>query len=146
MQNVQVVMKNRQIPLLLGRKFKKTLVNTEKRWYTNPKKCVAKQSFRNLNDERIQKMNKTQLIDVVAAKTDLKKKDADAAVAAVFEAIEEALIAGEKIQIIGFGSFDVKERAARTGRNPATGAEIKIPASKYPSFSAGKALKEKVNG
>lgn len=91
-------------------------------------------------------MNKTQLIDVVAAKTGLKKKDADAAVVAVFDAIEEALVAGEKIQIIGFGSFDVKERAARTGRNPATGAQIKIAASKYPSFSAGKALKEKVNG
>ena len=80
-------------------------------------------------------MNKTQLIDVVAAKTGLKKKDADAAVVAVFDALEEALVAGEKIQIIGFGR-----------RNPATGEEIKIAASKYPSFSAGKALKEKVNG
>lgn len=67
-------------------------------------------------------MNKTQLIDVVATKTGLKKKDADAAVAAIFEAIEEALVAGEKVQVIGFGSFEVKERAARTGRNPATGS------------------------
>ncbi len=91
-------------------------------------------------------MNKTQLIDVVAAKTDLKKKDAEAAVAAVIGAIEDALTAGEKVQLIGFGTFEVKERAARTGRNPATGATIKIAASKYPAFSAGKALKDKVNG
>ena len=91
-------------------------------------------------------MNKTQLIDVVASKTGLKKKEADAAVAAVLDAIEEALVAGEKVQLIGFGSFEVKERGARTGRNPATGAEITIPASKYPAFSAGKALKEKVTG
>ena len=91
-------------------------------------------------------MNKTQLIDVVAAKTDLKKKDAEAAVAAVIGAIEDALTAGEKVQLIGFGTFEVKERAACTGRNPATGATIKIAASKYPAFSAGKALKDKVNG
>ena len=90
-------------------------------------------------------MNKTQLIDVVAAKTDLKKKDADAAVAAVLDAVAEALAAGEKVQLIGFGTFEVEERAARTGRNPATGAEITIPACKYPAFSAGAKLKEKVN-
>ena len=85
-------------------------------------------------------MNKTQLIDVVAAKTDLKKKDAEAAVAAVLDAVAEALAAGDKVQLIGFGTFEVKERAARTGRNPATGAEIKIPACKYPAFSAGAKL------
>ena len=90
-------------------------------------------------------MNKTQLIDVVAAKTDLKKKDAEAAVAAVLDAVAEALAAGDKVQLIGFGTFEVKERAARTGRNPATGAEIKIPACKYPAFSAGKAFKDSVN-
>ena len=90
-------------------------------------------------------MNKTQLIDVVAAKTDLKKKDAEAAVAAVLDAVAEALAAGDKVQLLGFGTFEVKERAARTGRNPATGAEIKIPACKYPAFSAGAKLKEKVN-
>ena len=90
-------------------------------------------------------MNKTQLIDVVANKTGLKKKDADAAVVAVFEAMEEALCAGEKVQLIGFGTFEVKERAARTGRNPATGEAIEIAASKYPAFSAGKALKDKLN-
>ncbi|MBQ3528008.1 MAG: HU family DNA-binding protein [Clostridia bacterium] len=90
-------------------------------------------------------MNKTQLIEVVAAKTGLKKKDADAAVVAVFGAIEEALAAGEKVQLIGFGTFEVKERAERIGRNPATGAEIKIAACKYPAFSAGAKLKDKVN-
>ena len=90
-------------------------------------------------------MNKTQLIDAVAEKANLKKKDAEIAVAAMINSIEEALVKGEKVQLIGFGTFEVKERAARTGRNPATGAEIKIPACKYPAFSAGAKLKEKVN-
>ncbi len=90
-------------------------------------------------------MNKTQLIDVVANKTGLKKKEAEAAVAAVIESIEEALVSGEKVQLIGFGTFEVKERAARTGRNPATGETIEIAASKYPAFSAGGALKAKLN-
>jgi DNA-binding protein HU-beta len=90
-------------------------------------------------------MNKTQLIDVVANKTGLKKKDAEAAVVAAIESIEEALMSGEKVQLIGFGTFEVKERAARTGRNPATGETIEIAASKYPSFSAGSALKAKLN-
>ena len=90
-------------------------------------------------------MNKTQLIEAVAAKTDLTKKGAEAAVAAVLESIEDALAAGEKVQLIGFGPFEVKERAERIGRNPATGAEIKIEACKYPAFSAGAKLKEKVN-
>lgn len=90
-------------------------------------------------------MNKTQLINVVAEKANLNKKTADAAVAAVLEAIEDALAAGEKVQLIGFGTFEVKERAERIGRNPATGAEIKIAACKYPAFSAGAKLKEKVN-
>ena len=91
-------------------------------------------------------MNKTQLIEVVAKEADLKKKDAEAAVVAVLDAIEKALVDGEKVQLIGFGSFEVKQRAARTGRNPATGKTIEIPASKYPSFTAGKVLKDKVNG
>ena len=89
-------------------------------------------------------MNKTQLIDVVAAKTDLKKKDAEAAVAAVLDAVAEALAAGDKVQLIGFGTFEVKERAARTGKNPRTGEAIEIPASKVPSFKAGAALKNAV--
>ena len=90
-------------------------------------------------------MNKTQLIEAVAAKTDLTKKGAEAAVAAVLESIEDALVAGEKVQLIGFGTFEIKERAERIGRNPATGAEIKIAACKYPAFSAGAKLKDKVN-
>ena len=90
-------------------------------------------------------MNKTQLIDVVATKTGLKKKDAEAAVNAVNEAIVEALKAGDKVQLVGFGTFEVKARGERIGRNPATKEQITIPASKHPAFSAGKALKEKVN-
>ena len=90
-------------------------------------------------------MNKTQLIDVVAAKTDLKKKEAEAAVNATIEAIAEALKAGDKVQLIGFGTFEVKERAAREGRNPKTGETITIAASKHPAFTAGKALKDSVN-
>ena len=89
-------------------------------------------------------MNKTQLIDVVATKTGLKKKEAEAAVNAMTEAIAEALKAGDKVQLIGFGTFEVKERAAREGRNPKTGETIKIAASKTPAFSAGKALKDSV--
>jgi len=89
-------------------------------------------------------MNKTQLIDVVATKTGLKKKEADAAVGAVIEAIAEALKAGDKVQLIGFGTFEVKERGAREGRNPKTGEAMTIAASKRPVFTAGKALKDSV--
>ena len=90
-------------------------------------------------------MNKTQLINVVAKDAGLSKKDAEAAVNSVFSAIETALVDGEKVQLIGFGSFSVKERGERTGRNPATGATITIPASKQPAFVAGRDLKAKVN-
>lgn len=90
-------------------------------------------------------MNKTQLINVVAKDAGLNKKDAEAAVNSVFSAIGSALADGEKVQLIGFGSFSVKERGERTGRNPATGATITIPASKQPAFAAGKELKAKVN-
>ena len=90
-------------------------------------------------------MNKTQLIDVVATKTDLTKKDAEKAVNAMTDAIVEALVAGDKVQLIGFGTYEVKERAARDGRNPKTGETIKIAASKAPVFTAGKALKDAVN-
>ena len=91
-------------------------------------------------------MNKTQLIDVVATKTGLTKKAAEAAVNAVNEAITEALKAGDKVQIIGFGTYEVKERAAREGRNPKTGETITIAASKKPAFTASKALKDQING
>ena len=90
-------------------------------------------------------MNKTQLIDVVATKTGLTKKAAEAAVNAVNDAITEALVAGDKVQVIGFGTYEVKERAAREGRNPKTGETITIAASKAPVFTAGKALKDAVN-
>ena len=90
-------------------------------------------------------MNKTQLIDVVATKTGLTKKAAEAAVNAVNDAIAEALAAGDKVQVIGFGTYEVKTRAARDGRNPKTGETIKIAASKAPAFTAGKALKDAVN-
>ena len=89
-------------------------------------------------------MNKTELINAVAAKAELSKKDADKAVASVFAAIEEALVKGDKVQLIGFGTFEVKERAARTGHNPQTGATIEIAASKVPGFKASSALKNAV--
>ena len=88
--------------------------------------------------------NKAELVDSVAKKTQLTKKDVSATVEALFETIQEALKAGEKVQVIGFGNFEVLERAARKGRNPQTGKEIKIKASKVPAFKAGKALKDAV--
>ena len=90
-------------------------------------------------------MNKTQLIEAVAAKADIKKKDAEAAVNALTDVIAEALKAGDKVQLVGFGTFGVKTRAARDGRNPKTGAKITIAASKTPAFTAGKALKDSIN-
>ncbi|GAP02582.1 nucleoid protein Hbs [Fructobacillus pseudoficulneus] len=88
--------------------------------------------------------NKQELIDSVAMKTGLTKKDADKAVAAVLSSIEDALKKGEKVQLIGFGNFEVRQRAARKGRNPQTKEEIQIPASKVPAFKPGKALKDAV--
>ena len=90
-------------------------------------------------------MNKAQLIEAIVAKTGLKKKDAEAAVVATVDAVSEALVAGDKVQISGLGSFEVKTRAARTGRNPKTQETISIPESKYPAFSASKTLKDSVN-
>lgn len=90
-------------------------------------------------------MNKTDLIEVVANEANLKKKEAEAAVNAVLAALENALVAGDKVQLIGFGTFEVKEKAAREGRNPQTGAIIEIEASKQIKFTAGKTLKNKVN-
>ncbi|MDG5787607.1 HU family DNA-binding protein [Evansella sp. AB-P1] len=89
-------------------------------------------------------MNKTELINAVAEKTDLSKKDATSAVDAVFDVITGSLQEGEKVQLIGFGNFEVRERAARKGRNPQTGEEIEIPASNVPAFKPGKALKDAV--
>jgi len=90
-------------------------------------------------------VNKTELIANVADKAGLTKKDAEKAVNALFATVQEALVEGDKIQVIGFGTFEVTERKARTGRNPQTGAAIQIPASKNPVFKAGKALKDAVN-
>lgn len=87
-------------------------------------------------------MNKTELIAKVAEQSELTKKDATKAVEAVFTSISEALKEGDKVQIIGFGNFETRDRAARKGRNPQTGEEIEIAASKVPAFKAGKALKE----
>ena len=89
-------------------------------------------------------MNKTELINAVAAKAEISKKDAEKALTAVLGSIEDALKAGDKVQLIGFGTFEVKERAARTGHNPKTGEAIEIAAVKVPSFKAGAALKDAV--
>ena len=90
-------------------------------------------------------MNKTQLIASVAEIAKVTKKDAEKAVSAVLESVEAALVAGEKVQLIGFGTFEVKSRSARVGRNPQTGKEIKIAASNVPAIKAGKGLKQAVN-
>lgn len=90
-------------------------------------------------------MNKTELVAALADKASLTKADADKTINGFVATIEETLAKGEKIQLVGFGTFEVKERAARTGRNPQTGKEIKIAASKVPAFKAGKALKDIVN-
>ncbi len=89
-------------------------------------------------------VNKSELINAVAESAGLSKKDATSAVEAVFDTIQTALAEEEKVQIIGFGTFEVRERAARKGRNPQTGKEIDIAASKVPAFKAGKALKDAV--
>jgi len=89
-------------------------------------------------------MNKTDLITKVAELTELSKKDATKAVDAVFEAIAGALEQGDKVQLVGFGNFEVRERQARKGRNPQTGEEIDIAASKIPAFKPGKSLKDQV--
>ena len=88
--------------------------------------------------------NKAELINKVVDKTGLTKKNATAAVDAVFDTIQNALAQGDKLSLIGFGTFEVRDRAARTGRNPQTGKDIQIPASKVPAFKPGKGLKDAV--
>ncbi|ODN42388.1 HU family DNA-binding protein [Piscirickettsia litoralis] len=90
-------------------------------------------------------MNKNELIQSIAASADLTKQDASKALDATLEAITETLQKGDQITLVGFGTFAVKDRAARTGRNPRTGEEIEIKAAKVPNFKAGKALKDAVN-
>lgn len=89
-------------------------------------------------------MSKTELINAVSENAELTKKDATKAVEAVFTSIQESLANGENVQIIGFGNFEVRDRAARKGRNPQTGAEIEIKATKVPAFKPGKQLKDAV--
>ena len=90
-------------------------------------------------------MNKTELVAAMAEKAVLSKKDSEKALKAFIDVVSEELKNGGKIQLVGFGTFEVSERAARTGKNPQTGAAIQIPASKAPKFKAGKALKDAVN-
>lgn len=90
-------------------------------------------------------MNKAQLINEVVADSELTKKEAAAALDSIVEAVTKALKAGEKVQLSGFGTFEIKTRSARSGRNPRTGETVTIPASKYPAFTASKALKQKFN-
>ena len=89
-------------------------------------------------------MNKTELVNAFAEKADFSKKDADKAVAAVLDSITDALAQGDKVQIVGFGTFEVRARAEKQGRNPKTGEAMIVPASNLPAFKAGKALKEAV--
>lgn len=90
-------------------------------------------------------MNKTELVAAMAKETNLSKKDVEAVLKSFIDVVSEELKKGEKVQLVGFGTFEVSERAARTGKNPQTGKAIKIPASKAPKFKAGKALKDTVN-
>lgn len=89
-------------------------------------------------------MNKTDLVGQVAAKTGMTKKDVEKVVGAFFASVEGTLKEGDKVQLVGFGTFEVRERKSRKGRNPQTGQEISIPATKVPAFKAGKALKDSV--
>lgn len=89
-------------------------------------------------------MNKAELISAIVAKSEMTKKEAEAALSAVIDALTDALKAGEKVQLVGFGTFAVKARAARSGFNPKTGEKIEIAASKVPTFAAGKALKDAI--
>ncbi len=89
-------------------------------------------------------MNKSELVDAIAAKASTTKKDADAILSATLEAIIEAVSGGDKVTLVGFGTFETRDRAARPGHNPATGEAISIPAKKVPAFSAGKVFKERV--
>ena len=89
-------------------------------------------------------MNKADLVAAVAEKAGISKKDSEKAVNAAFDAITDALVAGDKVQLVGFGAFETKERSARVGRNPKTKEEIQIPASRVPAFKAGKALTDAV--
>jgi len=106
--------------------------------------CIIALYQRKIQYEEKNTMNKTELIAAMAETSGLSKKDCDAALAAFITTVETALKFGEKVQLIGFGSFEVKERAARTGRNPRTKETVEIPASKAPVFKAGQAFKDAI--
>lgn len=89
-------------------------------------------------------MNKTELVAAVAAKTAMSKKDAEKALSAVLETVAETMAAGEKVQLVGFGTFEAKERKERTAKNPRTGETVSVPATRVPAFKAGQALKTKL--
>jgi DNA-binding protein HU-beta len=107
-------------------------------------RIFANNTGTNTNYFRRDDMNKAELISNVAEKTELTKKDAEKAVSAVLETIGEALSKSDKVQLVGFGTFEIRERAARKGRNPQTGEEINIDAARVPVFKAGKALRDAV--
>jgi len=91
-------------------------------------------------------MNKGELVDQIAQKADVTKKDADVILSALLDTIVESVVAGEKVVLVGFGTFEIRERQERVGRNPATGEPLTIPAAKIPAFSAGKVFKGRVAG
>jgi len=130
-----------------ARKYKVfSLTNAEKPSITNSASDLGAHPNQIIeNPEEEYNMNKTELVAAMAEKAQLSKKDAEAALKAFTDVVAEELKKGEKIQLVGFGTFEVSERAARTGRNPQTGAEMTIAASKAPKFKAGKALKDSVN-
>ena len=99
----------------------------------------------NFSYRRDMEVNKTELVSAVAEKANLTKKESERVINALFASIEEALSQGDKEQLVGFGTFEVRDREARKGRNPQTGEEIEIPATKVPAFKAGKALKDAVS-
>lgn len=97
-----------------------------------------------MHEEGFEKVNKSELVDLVAEKAEITKKDSAKAVEAVLDSITEGLVRGDKVQLVGFGTFEIRSRKEREGRNPATGEKIKIKALNVPAFKPGKALKEKV--
>jgi DNA-binding protein HU-beta len=106
--------------------------------------CLLLTGTKTFNHKELDAMNKGELVDAVADKASVTKKQADAVLTAALEAIVEAVSSGDKVTLVGFGSFERRERKAREGRNPKTGDKMAIPATKVPAFSAGKLFKEKV--
>lgn len=106
----------------------------------DPAVIQSRQTFEQMNY-----MNKGELVDAIAAKANLTKKEADTVLTAILETIQEAVASGDKVTLVGFGTFEPRQRQAREGRNPSTGKPIQIPATTIPAFSAGKLFKDKVS-